>query len=100
MKQEIRNRLHAITLTIALPIVFAIGGHASADEFSTKADGNVVEKGKWDWQINPQAYQPDGLTDYNENSTAASQLHATSDKADEKGLDLTVAGRSLLVQPR
>ena len=100
MKQEIRNRLHAITLTIALPIVFAIGGHASADEFSTKADGAVAEKGGWDWQINPQAYRPDDLTDYNENSTAASQQYATSDEAVEKSLDLAAANRSLLELPR
>jgi len=45
MKRKIRNRLHAITLTIALPFVFAISGHASADEFSAKADGSVAEKG-------------------------------------------------------
>jgi len=100
MKRKIRNRLHAITLTIALPFVFAIGGHASADEFSAKVDGSVAEKGKWDWQVNPQAYQPDDLTDYNGDSTATNQLHATSGEADEKDLDLAAAARSRLVQRR
>jgi hypothetical protein len=63
----------------ALPIVLAIGGTAIGDEATLNTDGKVSEKGKWDWQLNPQAYRPDGLADYGGDYSASSPQHAMSE---------------------
>jgi hypothetical protein len=84
----------------ALPIVLAIGGTAIGDEVTLNTEGEVAEKGKWDWQVNPQAYRPDDLADYGGDYSASSQLHAMSETVRRNELDIASAERPPLVQPR
>ena len=97
---------------LILMFLIAISGNAGADpatSVSTSAEmpspvtGNasgVAEKHKRDWHANPQAYLPDGLSDYSEDFAAAGSDIARSDATEIENADGTVGYRTEIAGAR
>ena len=76
MKSNSMQSRHGTTFLLVLPVLFAIAGSANADPGKTQQSGintasfatNMAGTERtWHWKSNPEAYQPDGLSDYSEN---------------------------------
>ena len=69
-------------ILLIMPFLFVMSGHTNADPLGTEqatAGGPATEAKKWHWQAQPEAYAPDGLSDYSGDFTASGTQIASPD---------------------
>lgn len=79
MKSNSPQSRRGTKFLLVLPVLFAISGTANADPGMTQDAGisaanfatnkTSTERRPWHWKSDPEAYQPDGLSDYSEDFT-------------------------------
>lgn len=112
MKPLKKKLQQAATSLLILPFLVTISGNASADpatsggtniEMSgpvTGKDNNVAETRNWDWHENPQAYLPDGLSDYAGDFAAAEPNLSRSDAVEKANADGAMGYRAEMAGAR
>jgi hypothetical protein len=76
MSSNSKQSWHETALLVILPVLFAISGSANADPDKTQqaaisaasltVSNTGTDQRTWHWKSDPEAYQPDGLSDYSE----------------------------------
>lgn len=86
MKPNSSKSMHCTALVMVLPFLVSIPGAAIADpggnqnqstNTSSLVTGTTIADSQiWHWHSDPEAYQPDGLSDYSEDFNTARQQTA------------------------
>ena len=95
MRSNCTKSRHGTALLVFLPFLLAIPGAANADPGKTQqptvgsespATGTTgTEQRTWHWESNPEAYGPDGLSDYDEQFAVDEQQTINRDVASKSG---------------
>ena len=95
MRSNCTKSRHGTALLVFLPFLLAISGAANADpgktqqatvgseSFATSTTG--AEQRTWHWESNPEAYRPDGLSDYDEEFAEDAQRTINRDVTNTAG---------------